>query len=103
MAKGVKTGGRDFAPGQSGNPSGHPKGFAEFRAACREHSAEALETIVKCLRSEDERIALEAARILHERAWGKPSMAEEDREALGEYVAPREAVLAALARLNSSE
>ncbi len=26
MAKGKKTGGRDFKPGQSGNPAGRPKG-----------------------------------------------------------------------------
>jgi hypothetical protein len=82
MAKGVKTGGRDFQPGQSGNPSGHPKGFAEFRAACREHSPEALKVIVASLHSEDERVCLEAAKVLLERAWGKPAAAPEDLEAM---------------------
>lgn len=82
MAKGVKTGGRDFAPGQSGNPSGHPKGFAEFRAACREYSAEALNVIVATLRSDDEKVALEAAKALLERAWGKPASAPEDLDAV---------------------
>jgi len=28
MAKGKKIGGRDFQPGQSGNPRGRPKAFA---------------------------------------------------------------------------
>lgn len=85
MAKGKKTGGRDFAPGQSGNPSGHPKGFAEFRAACREHSEAALKVLVASLASEDERVQLEAAKAILERAWGKPQSAPEDLEALGQH------------------
>ncbi len=82
MAKGVKTGGRDFAPGQSGNPSGHPKGYAEFRAACREYSHEALEVIVRTMRSDDEKLAFEAAKTIHERSWGRAPAAPEDNEAL---------------------
>lgn len=101
MAKGAKTGGRDFAPGQSGNPSGHPKGFAEFRAACREYSTEALNVIVETLRSEDEKVALEAAKALLERAWGKPASAPEDLDAVKDAgpKATREVVMAALAGL----
>lgn len=33
MAKGRKTGGRDFKPGQSGNPSGRPELPAEIKGA----------------------------------------------------------------------
>lgn len=32
MARGRKTGGRDFKPGQSGNPNGKPKMSPEFKA-----------------------------------------------------------------------
>lgn len=104
MAKGMKTGGRDFLPGQSGNPSGHPKGFAEFRAACRGHSEEALQVLVASLHSEDERVCLEAAKALLERAWGKPASAPEDLDAARDgAVAPRELVLRALARLTGDE
>lgn len=100
MAKGKKTGGRDFAPGQSGNPSGHPKGFAEFRAACREYSEAALKVLVASLASEDERVQLEAAKAILERAWGKPQSAPEDLDALRDgAAAPRELVLAALAKM----
>lgn len=101
MAKGKKTGGRDFKPGQSGNPSGHPKGFAEFRAACREYSPEALKVIVASMHSEDERVSLEAAKTVLERAWGKPQAAPEDLEALEKASRewPRELVTRALERL----
>jgi hypothetical protein len=78
----MKTGGRNFEPGRSGNPLGHPKGFAEFRAACREYSTEALNVIVETLRSEDEKVALEAAKALLERAWGKAPAAPEDLDAM---------------------
>ena len=32
-----------FKPGQSGNPGGRPKGFAEVRELAREHTVAAIE------------------------------------------------------------
>jgi hypothetical protein len=100
MAKGKKTGGRNFAPGQSGNPSGHPKGFAELRQAAREYTQEALARVVAAMRSEDDRVGLEAAKVILERGWGKPQSAPEDLEALTQQaqVSP-ELVVRALTRL----
>lgn len=81
MAKGKKTGGRDF--GSPGGPKpGRPKGFGEFRERCRAYTDEALDVLANALRSEDEKLAVEAARLLLERGWGKPSSSPEDLDAL---------------------
>jgi hypothetical protein len=44
----------------------------ELKQAAREHCAEALEVIVRCMRSDDVRVALMAASILLDRGYGKP-------------------------------
>lgn len=94
--------GRPFQKGADSRrkPGGLPPGYHAFRAACQERSVEALSVLVTSLTDEDARIRIEAAKVIIERAWGKPAAAEEDREAVeraGE--APRELVLAALERL----
>jgi uncharacterized protein DUF5681 len=66
--------GRPFAPGQSGNPGGRPKGLIEMRLAARAHTVQALDTLVRIMRS---RKAAASARVravseLLDRAWGKP-------------------------------
>jgi hypothetical protein len=38
-----------FKPGQSGNPGGRPKGWAEVNALARQHTAAAIEALVKSL------------------------------------------------------
>lgn len=105
MAKGRKTGGRDFVPGDPRRgPGGHPKGFEEFRAACREVSPRALGVLVDSLKSEDERIKLEAAKTLLERAWGRPASSPEDLETLEKALeTPRELVMEALKRAAERE
>ena len=66
--------GRPFAPGQTGNAGGRPKGLAEFRLAARRYSKEGLRILARIMRSKE---AAATARVhavseLFDRAWGKP-------------------------------
>jgi hypothetical protein len=74
-----------FPKGASGNPKGHseerrnwtPSKTAQYwdlKRAMREMCPEATEVVRKCLKSEDERIALTAAQIAFERGFGKPEV-----------------------------
>jgi hypothetical protein len=62
------TGLRPWRKGESGNPSGRPKGI---EARAREHTDQALETLVRALDDPDRRIAITAAGILLDRGWGR--------------------------------
>ena len=64
-----------FKPGRSGNPGGPPKGRAEVNALARQHTAAAIEALVKSLG--DRRTRVQAARALLDRGWGKPMQAVE--------------------------
>jgi hypothetical protein len=64
-----------FKPGQSGNPGGRPKGWAEVNALARQHTAAAIEALVKSL--DDRRTRVQAAQALLDRGWGKPMQAVE--------------------------
>lgn len=101
MARGKKTGGRDFVPGDPRRSMGGlPPGYAVVRDAAREVSLRAVQTLATALDDEDARIRIEAAKALLERAWGKPQSAPEDLEALRDgAAAPRELVLQALAKM----
>lgn len=68
---------RPWQPGQSGNPGGRPKVNPELRRAAQEHSAEALDTLVKVMRTGKPSEQLLAAREILDRAWGKPAQAVE--------------------------
>jgi hypothetical protein len=60
--------------GQSGNPSGYGT-IAEYHrtvALARQHSTQAIQTLIDHMDHEDPRIALVAAQAVLERAWGKP-------------------------------
>jgi hypothetical protein len=83
----------------SGNPGGRPRGYAEFRAKCREHTDAAIARLVEALA--DERLCVQAAQTLLAYGWGKPSSAPEDNEALRDAVThvPPELVRRALTRL----
>ena len=62
--------------GQSGNPGGRPKEVAEVKALARQHSEEAIRTIVELMRTaEHERTRLAAASELLDRGYGRPAMA----------------------------
>jgi len=64
--------GRGFMPGQSGNPGGRSAGQRELRDAAREHTEEAVETLVRWMRSNDATASVQAAKVLLERGWGRP-------------------------------
>jgi hypothetical protein len=61
--------GRRFQPGQSGNPSGRPKRFAEVKALAHGHGPAAIEALVKALGGKDR---VPAAALLLAYAFGRP-------------------------------
>ena len=68
MPKGKK----GFQPGESGNKSGRPKGYADFAARCRELADESgFKVLSALLRSDDETIRLNASKFIVERGYGK--------------------------------
>lgn len=96
--------GRQFQRGgPSPNPGGRPKGYAEFREACRQHSGEAIQTLLRSL--SDAKLCVQAAQVLLSYGWGKPPAAPEDLEALRETgpATSREVAIAALEALARGE
>ena len=65
--------------GQSGNPGGRPKKSYEVQERFRELSPQAEKALLAALETPGERVA--AARIILERAWGKPQSAPQDSHA----------------------
>ncbi len=64
--------GRPFPKGESGNPGGRPKALREVLDLARAHTVRAIERLAELVESGDEGIALRAADVLLDRAWGKP-------------------------------
>jgi len=64
-----------WLPGQSGNPGGRPKADAELKEACRKHSPEVIEILLKYARGRDARAAVAACNTLLDRGYGKPAQA----------------------------
>lgn len=62
-----------FKPGQSGNPGGRPKGYAEIIDAARAHGEAAISVLVASLTDKDARLRVAAAQALLERGYGKPA------------------------------
>lgn len=62
--------GRPFSRGVSGNPGGRPRAALDVQTLAREHTAKAIETLVKAL--DDGRLCVSAAVHLLERGWGRP-------------------------------
>ena len=66
-----------WTKGQSGNPNGRPKVPEDVKALARANSKRAMQRVIELMESDDERVALMAAKELLERAWGKAAPAEE--------------------------
>jgi hypothetical protein len=58
--------------GESGNPAGYPKKYAQVVKLARAHSPRAIQRLAELIESDDERVALVAAQAVLERGWGKP-------------------------------
>lgn len=93
--------GRPFQPGQSGNPTGQPKGVREVREAARQHTALAMQTLAEACRAKrapwSARVA--AAEALLNRGWGKPAQPVEVNDARPLAGVPAEVLIAAVAKL----
>ena len=66
--------GKPFLKGQSGNPGGRPKVIAEVQELARQHTTEAVETLVSIMTDAKAASAarVSAANALLDRGYGKP-------------------------------
>ena len=94
-----------WAKGQSGFQDGKSSRYVETQQYARQHSLEAMRTLVERLRDPDGRIAVVAANSLLERAWGKVREAkpEEQQQMQLDLSSLDAAELALLVRLVNSD
>jgi hypothetical protein len=66
--------GKPFKKGQSGNPGGRPKAVAEVQELARQHTTDAVETLVSIMTNPKSAPAarVSAANALLDRGYGKP-------------------------------
>jgi len=69
---------KPFKKGQSGNPGGKPKALIALREVCREMAPDMLSRIRQIAETAEPRVALEAARELLDRGFGKPVVGDTD-------------------------
>lgn len=81
-----------FQPGKSGNPRGRPKADLTVRALAREHTEEAVRTLVSIMRDRRAKAQARAwaAEALLSRGWGRPESSlkveAEQRPALAVHI-----------------
>lgn len=81
---------KGFQPGQSGNPNGRRPVLKQIQELAQQHSEMAFAKIIELCGSDDEKVALAAAREILDRGYGKPAQA---MELSGQGGAPLAAVL----------
>jgi hypothetical protein len=84
-----------FAPGQSGNPGGRPKGIREVEAIAREHTAAAIKTLVTIMNDPKAPPAgrVSASQALLDRGWGKATERRQDLDENGDPTSSKTFVL----------
>jgi hypothetical protein len=90
-----------WKPGQSGNPSGRPKGLTAIMRAYQAAEPEARERLLQLMRSEDGNVALKAAQYVIDRAYGKPVQAVSGPDGSEPIKLDVRALLQSLIRLES--
>ena len=69
-----QSGRQTLQEGQSGNPSGRPKVVQSFVNLAREHTEEAIATLVRLMRhGKSDSVQAQASNMLLDRGWGKPA------------------------------
>lgn len=68
---------RPFVKGQSGNPAGRPKKAVDVSSLALDSSDKAMRKLAKLVDSDDDRVALQAAIAVLDRAVGKPKQTTE--------------------------
>ena len=71
-----------WQPGQSGNPSGHSGEYGVAIKLARRAAPKAMRRLIELMDSEDERVAAVACNSILDRAFGKPKVAEEEKDDL---------------------
>jgi hypothetical protein len=73
VKQGSSRGGKTkWQKGQSGNPGGRPREVADIKELCRKFSRKAVDALVECLESSQERTRVAAAEALLDRGYGRP-------------------------------
>ena len=62
-----------FKKGVAANPGGRPRSDMSLRALCRDAAPEAFERLIRVIRADDDGKAIEAAKVIFDRGFGRPA------------------------------